>query len=46
VQTFPILAKPMVERYQPVARTGEAAIYRQRDYRPLAHDGEGATNNR
>jgi hypothetical protein len=30
VQDFPILAKLLAERYQPVARTAEGVIYRMR----------------
>jgi hypothetical protein len=30
VQEFPILARLLAERYQPVARTAEAVIYRMR----------------
>jgi 4-amino-4-deoxy-L-arabinose transferase-like glycosyltransferase len=37
VQQFPILAKLLVEHYQPVARTAEGVIYRLNDYRALAH---------
>jgi 4-amino-4-deoxy-L-arabinose transferase-like glycosyltransferase len=34
VQDFPILAKLLAERYQPVARTAEGVVYRMRDGSP------------
>jgi hypothetical protein len=37
VRDFPILAKLLAQRYQPVARTAEGTIYRRDDYRVLAH---------
>jgi hypothetical protein len=37
VKDFPILARFLKERYQPVARTDEGTIYRRNDYRALAH---------
>ena len=37
VRDFPILAKLLSQRYQPVARTAEGTIYRRNDYRALAH---------
>jgi hypothetical protein len=39
VRDFPILAKLLAERYQPVARTAEGVIYHRNDYRALAHHG-------
>ena len=36
VRDFPILAKLLKERYQPVARTAEGVIYQRNDYRVLA----------
>jgi 4-amino-4-deoxy-L-arabinose transferase-like glycosyltransferase len=37
VRDFPILAKLLAERYQPVARTAEGVIYHRNDNRALAH---------
>ena len=37
VRDFPILAKLLAERYQPVARTADGVIYHRNDYRALAH---------
>jgi len=37
VRDFPILAKLLAERYQPVARTAEGVIYHRNDYRAVAH---------
>jgi 4-amino-4-deoxy-L-arabinose transferase-like glycosyltransferase len=37
VRDFPILAKLLSQRYQPVARTPEGIIYHRNDYRTLAH---------
>jgi 4-amino-4-deoxy-L-arabinose transferase-like glycosyltransferase len=37
VRDFPILAKLLAERYQPVARTADSVIYHRNDYRALAH---------
>ena len=37
VKNFPILAKLLRERYQPVARTAEGVIYHRNDDRALAH---------
>jgi hypothetical protein len=39
VRDFPILAKLLAERYQPVARTAEGVIYHRNDHRALAHHG-------
>jgi len=36
VRDFPILAKLLAERYQPVARTAEGVVYRMRDGSPLS----------
>ena len=44
VKNFPILAKLLAERYQPVARTAEGVIYHRDDYRALAH--HSPTSNR
>jgi hypothetical protein len=44
VRDFPILAKLLAERYQPVARTAEGVIYHRNDYRPLAHHGPKSTH--
>jgi hypothetical protein len=44
VKNFPILAKLLAERYQPVARTDEGVIYHRNDYRALAH--HSPTSNR
>jgi hypothetical protein len=44
VKDFPILAKLLAERYQPVARTAECVIYHRDDYRALAH--HSPTSNR
>jgi 4-amino-4-deoxy-L-arabinose transferase-like glycosyltransferase len=44
VRDFPILAKLLAERYQPVARTAESVIYHRNDYRALAH--HSPTSNR
>ena len=44
VKNFPILAKLLAERYQPVARTDEGVIYHRDDYRALAH--HSPTSNR
>jgi 4-amino-4-deoxy-L-arabinose transferase-like glycosyltransferase len=38
VRDFPILAKLLAERYQPIARTAESVIYHRNDYRALAHN--------
>jgi hypothetical protein len=39
VRDFPILAKLLSQRYQPVARTAEGVIYHRNDHRALAHYG-------
>jgi len=44
VKNFPILAKLLAERYQPVARTAEGVIYHRDDYPALAH--HSPTSNR
>ena len=44
VKDFPILAKLLAERYQPVARTAEGVIYHRDDYRALAQ--HSPTSNR
>ena len=37
VRDFPILAKLLAERYQPVARTAEGVIYHRNDSPAVAH---------
>src|SRR5262249_27984376 len=37
IRDFPILAKLLSQRYQPVARTAEGTIYHRNDDRALAH---------
>jgi hypothetical protein len=39
VRDFPILARLLAERYQPVAHTAESVIYHRNDDRVLAHHG-------
>ena len=43
VRDFPILAKLLAERYQPVARTAEGVIYHRNDSPGVAHQTRKAT---